>query len=205
MEVVALPLIGTKRKNPSMEDKAAAMQQRCMEMQQKADHTRACLIMKYSAAAREYANNGFINVVLWNRSEEELQLAHQSVNEGSVKKQKKTVNPETSDGGAGFPTTGPNCLERGIGQRIHRNFMCWGSVPAVHLKMILGCTEKIAFSALKLKVLLEAGQREVPRWKMLQLSEIVTGIDKDEVVGENRSVHYHAMVMSERGTWTPQA
>ena len=27
MEVVALPLTGTKRKNPTMEDKAAAMQQ----------------------------------------------------------------------------------------------------------------------------------------------------------------------------------
>ena len=52
MEVVALPLTGTKRKNPSMEDKVAAMQQMGMEMQQKADHTRACLIMKYSAAAR---------------------------------------------------------------------------------------------------------------------------------------------------------
>ena len=61
MEVVALPLTGTKRKNPTMEDKAAAMQQRSTEMQQKADHTRACLIKKYFAAAREYAKNGFIN------------------------------------------------------------------------------------------------------------------------------------------------
>ena len=69
-----------------MEDKAAAMQQRCMEMQQKAGHTRACLIMKCSAAAREYAKNGFINMGLWDRSEEELKQAHQNVNEGLVKK-----------------------------------------------------------------------------------------------------------------------
>ena len=59
--------------------------------------------------------------------------------------------------------------------------MCWGSVPAVHLKMILACIEKIAFSALSLKVLLEPGKREVARWKMLQLSEFVTGIDKEKV------------------------
>ena len=64
--------------------------------------------------------------------------------------------------------------------------------------MILGCIEKIAFSALNLKVLLEPGQREVARWKMLQLLEFVTGIDKEEVVGENRSAHYHAMDMSDR-------
>ena len=191
MEVVALPLTGTKRKNLSMEDKAAAMQQ-------KADHTRACLIMKYHAAAREYAKNGFINMELWDRSEEELKQAHLNVNEGLVKKLRKfAVKPETSDGDA-VPTTGPNCLKRDIGQQIHRNFMCWGSVLGVHLKMILFCIEKIAFSALNLKVLLEPGQREVARWKMLQLLEFVTGIDKEKVVGENRSVHYHAMDMSDR-------
>ena len=56
MEVVALESSGNKRKNLlSMEDKAAALQQKGKEMQQKADHTRACLIKKYSAAAREYA------------------------------------------------------------------------------------------------------------------------------------------------------
>ena len=35
------------------------------------------------------------------------------------------------------------------------------------------------------------------RWKMLQLSEFVTGIDK-ELVGENRSTQYHAVAMSDR-------
>ena len=54
VDVVALPLTGTKRKDPSMEDKAVALQQKGKEMQQKADSTRACLIVKYSAAAREY-------------------------------------------------------------------------------------------------------------------------------------------------------
>ena len=34
--------------------------------------------------------------------------------------------------------------------------------------------------------------------KMLQLFEFVTGIDKEEVVGENRSTQHHAMVMSDR-------
>ena len=58
--------------------------------------------------------------------------------------------------------------------------------------------EKIAFSVLNLKVLLEPGQREVARWKMLQLLEFVTGIDKEELVGENRSTQYHAMAMSDR-------
>ena len=71
-------------------------------------------------------------------------------------------------------------------QQIHRTFMYWRSVPGVYLKMILGCIDKIPFSALNLKVLLEPGQREVAFWKMLQLLEFVAGIDKDEVVGDNR-------------------
>ena len=71
-------------------------------------------------------------------------------------------------------------------------------MPGVHLKMILGRIEKIASSALNVKVLLEPGQREVARWKMLQLSEFVTQIDREEAVGENRSTQYHAMVMSDR-------
>ena len=84
------------------------------------------------------------------------------------------------------------------GPQIHRNFTCWGSVPAVHLKMILACNENIASSALNLKVLLEAGQRDVPRWKMLQPLKFVTGIDKEELVGEHRSTEHHAMAMSDR-------
>ena len=64
--------------------------------------------------------------------------------------------------------------------------------------MILACCEKIAFSALNLKVLHEPGQREVARWKMLQLLEFVTGIDMEELVCENRSTHCHAMSMSDR-------
>ena len=135
---------------------------------------------------------------LWDRSEEELKQAHQNVNEGLVEKPRKTVKPETPDGGAGFPTIGPNCSKRDIGQQMHRNFMCWGSVSGVHLKMILGCIEKVAFSALNLKVPLEAGQREVARWKLLQLSEFVTEIDKEEVAGGDSGVHYHAMDMSDR-------
>ena len=83
-------------------------------------------------------------------------------------------------------------------QQIHRNFMCWRSVPGVYLKMILGCIDKIPFSALNLKVLLEPGQREVAFWKMLQLLEFVAGIDKDEVVGGNRCTQYHAMAMIDR-------
>ena len=62
MELVAMESSGIKRKSASMEDKAAALHQKGLEMQQKADHTRACLIMKYSAAAREFAKNGFINM-----------------------------------------------------------------------------------------------------------------------------------------------
>ena len=77
-EVVAVASSGIKRKNSSMEDKAAALQQKGMEMQQEADHTRACLIVKYSAAQKK----GFINMGLWNRSEQELRLAHQYANEG---------------------------------------------------------------------------------------------------------------------------
>ena len=33
---------------------------------------------------------------------------------------------------------------------------------------------------------------------MLQLLEFVTGIDKEELVGENRSTQYHATAMSDR-------
>ena len=47
--------------------------------------------MKYSAAAREYAKNGFNNMGLWNRSEQELKLAHQYANEGVVKKGKLSI------------------------------------------------------------------------------------------------------------------
>ena len=82
MEVVALESSGNKRKNFFTEDKAPALQQKGMEMQQKADHTRACLIVKYSTAAREHAQNGFINMGQWNRSEQELKRAHQYANEG---------------------------------------------------------------------------------------------------------------------------
>ena len=53
---------------------------------------------------------------LWDRSEEELKQAHQNVNEELVEKPRKTVEPETPDGGVGFPTIGPNCLGRDIGQ-----------------------------------------------------------------------------------------
>ena len=129
LEVVALESSGNKRKNFSVEDKAAALQQKGMEMQAEGGPHEG-LITKYSAAAREYAKNGFINMGLWTRSEQELKLAHQNANEGVVKKQRKTVNPGSSDGGAGFPTTGPNCLKHDTTQQIHRNFMCWGSVPA---------------------------------------------------------------------------
>ena len=65
--------------------------------------------MKCSAAAREYALNGFITMGLWDRSEQELKQAHQNAKEGVVKKLRKNANPESCDGGAGFPTTGPNC------------------------------------------------------------------------------------------------
>ena len=102
------------------------------------------------------------------------------------KKPRKTVKPESSDGGAGSPTTGPNCKKKKKrqNQQIHHNFMSWGSVPGVDLKLILVYIEKIALSALNLKVL--PGQREVAQW-LLQLLEFVTGIDKDEVVGDNCS------------------
>ena len=46
---------------------------------------------------------------------------------------------------------------------IRRSFICWNSVPGVHVKMIFGCIEKIVFGALNLKVLLQPGQREVAR------------------------------------------
>ena len=59
-----------------------------MGMQQKADHTRACLIMKYSAASREYAKNGFIIMGLWNKSEQELKTRTPERNRGVVKKRK---------------------------------------------------------------------------------------------------------------------
>ena len=204
MEVVAVESSDIKRKSTSMEDKAAALQQQGVEMHQKADHTRACFIMKYSAAAREYPKNGFINMVLWDRSAQELKQAQQNAKGEVVKKLRTTVKPKSSDGGAGSRTTGPNCLKKRKNHQIHRNFMCWGGVPAVHLKMILVYIEKIAFSALDLKVLLDPGQREVARWKMFQLLEFVTWIDKEELVGENRSTQHHAMAMSyRRGTWTP--
>ena len=43
--------------------------------------TRACFIMKCSAAARKYTKNGFINMGLWDRSEKELRQAHQNAQE----------------------------------------------------------------------------------------------------------------------------
>ena len=36
------------------------------------------------------------------------------------------------------------------------------------------------------------------RCKLLQLLEFVTGIDNDEVVGDNRRTRSHAMAMSDR-------
>ena len=161
--------------------------------------TRACLIMKYSAAAREYAKNGFTNMGLWDRNEKELNQAHQHAQEEVVNKLRKNFNLESCDEGAGAPTNWSELFQKNDAcLPINRSFICWNSVPGVHLKMIFGCIEKIAFSALNLKVLLEPGQREVARWKMLQLFEFVTGIDKEEVVGENRSTQHHAMVMSDR-------
>ena len=87
----------------STEDKGAALQQKAM--QQNADHTRACLFVKYSSAAREFAKKRLHQ--------------HGVVEQGKAR-------------GAGFPTTGPNCLKNDNGQQIHHIFMCWGSVSAVH-------------------------------------------------------------------------
>ena len=93
MELVAMELSGIRRKSAPVEDKAAALQQKGLEMQQKADHAKTCLTMKYSATAREFAKNGFINMGLWNRSEQELKQAHQHAKEGVVKKLRTTVKP----------------------------------------------------------------------------------------------------------------
>ena len=73
LEVVALEPSGNKRKTPPWWTQAAALQQNCVEMLQKADSTRACFNMKYSAAAREHAKHGIINKELWKGSGEEEQ------------------------------------------------------------------------------------------------------------------------------------
>ena len=91
----------------------------------------------------------------------ELKQAHQHATEMLVKKKRKTADLASSDGGAGCPTTSPMFLKSDIFLLVNRNFACWGSVPAVQLKMILECIEKIACSALNLKVLLDPGQWEV--------------------------------------------
>ena len=152
MEVVAVASIGNKTHQPFHGGQSCCAA--------KADYTRACLIVKYSAAAREYAKKRLHQFGAVEQERARTQTRTPVRQRGVVKK-RKTLNPESSDGGAHFPTTGPNCLKH-KSQQIHRNFMCWSSVSAVHLKMILSCIEKIAFSALNLKVLLEAGQREVP-------------------------------------------
>ena len=113
-------------------------------MQQKEDHSRACLIMSYSTAAREYATNGFINMELRSKSEQELKPAHQNATEEMVKKKRNTSDHASSDWGAGFPTTSPIFLKPEKCQLIHHNFTCWGSVPAVHLAIMLACMQKIA-------------------------------------------------------------
>ena len=66
-----------------MEDKTAALQQKSMEMQQKTDHTRACLTMKYSAAAREYAKQRHSSNMrsCGTGASKEIKLAHQYANE----------------------------------------------------------------------------------------------------------------------------
>ena len=161
MELVAMESSGVKRKSGSMEDEALA-----------------------PLGCSRVGKNDFINMELWNRSEQKTQTRTPA---------RQRESGEKTEGFANLSRlTEAQALQQLVriveekSQQIHRNFMCWRSVPGVYLKMILGCIVKIPFSALNLKVLLEPGQREVALWKMLQLSEFVAGIDKDEVVGDNR-------------------
>ena len=143
MEVVPLESSVNTSKTPSMEDNAAALQLKGVEMQQK-DHTRACFIMSYSTAAREYAKKRLHHHGAVEQERARTQTRTPKRCRGLVKMKRTTVDPASSDAGAGFPTTYTNFLKSEKCLLIHRNFACWGSVPAVHLAIILACMQKIA-------------------------------------------------------------
>ena len=155
MEVVAVESSGTQRKSTSMEHKSSCPATEGYGNAAEGGPHESLPTLRASTQKTASSTWG-----CGTRSEQELKPAHQNAKEEVVKKQRKNaiLNRVTE-------ALAPQQLVRVVKDDayllIHRNFICWSSVPGVHLKMILGSLEKIACSALNLKVLLEPGQREL--------------------------------------------
>lgn len=71
---------------------------------------------------------------------------------------------------------------------LHRNFSTWGAIPPKYVKWILGKAEEVAMSKYAMRAITAPGAKEPPKEQLLHLLEFISGISKDQMIGDSREL-----------------
>ena len=88
------------------------------------------------------------------------------------------------------PNKGTDPFDGRVKDELHRNYHTWQLTPVVHLKYFLSKSSPISCGYHQFKLLMDVGQKEAPKSKILEIFEFSTGQSPTESNGAVRQVSH---------------